>query len=261
MTSETGNTSPPARSFPSVNILGVRVDAVDRQSILRIAATWAQQEQPRSIAYANAHCLNLAYKDEVYRTILNASDMLTADGIGVVWAGRVLTGIKLHKVTSRTFIDDLCEIAASLNLKLYILAGAPGVAEKAVKIIQARHAGLVIAGYCDGFFSLKNETGVLDEINTSRPDMLLVGMGAPRQEKWIQRNRALIHVPLCWGLGAVFDYVAGIEPVVPGWLDQIGLEWLWRLMVNPRDKWRRYLIGNPLFFIRVLLQKYSVKYK
>jgi N-acetylglucosaminyldiphosphoundecaprenol N-acetyl-beta-D-mannosaminyltransferase len=259
MNSEIPESSNQTHAFPSLEILGVKVNVVDRKALLQVAIAWASQDQFRTIAYANTHCLNVAYKDEAYRDILNSSDLVTVDGVGVVWAGRVLKGIRLYKVTSRTFIDDLCRMAAESHLKLFILAGSPGIASKTAALLRCKHQGLTISGTADGFFVEKTEAQVLAEIKQARPDMLLVGMGVPRQEKWIKINRENLAVPVCWGLGALFDYVAGIEPAVPSFLDRLGLEWFWRLVIDPRRKWHRYLIGNPTFIWRVLMQKFSVK--
>jgi N-acetylglucosaminyldiphosphoundecaprenol N-acetyl-beta-D-mannosaminyltransferase len=123
-----------------------------------------------------------------------------------------------------------------------------------------RFPRLQIVGVCDGFFQ-ENGTGGADliaEINRAKPHVLFVGMGVPRQEKWLAAQRSIIDAPVCWAIGALFDYVAGVERRVPKWLASMGLEWFWRLMIDPKGKWRRYLIGNPLFLYRILIQKLTV---
>ncbi len=237
-----------------LEILGVQVACVSKVHLLAIVTAWACEAEPRHITYVNAHCLNLATQDPHYRAILNQSDLVYSDGKSVVWGSRLLGGPPVYKITGRDWIHDLCRCAEQDGLSLYILAGRPGIAEKACQNLQKRWPGLKITGSSDGYFVAKSETEVLDELAAQQPHILLVGMGAPLQEKWIARWRERIASPVCWSVGALFDYVAGDEAPVPAWMDRVGLEWLWRLMIDPSGKWQRYLIGNPLFVARMLGQ-------
>ena len=209
----------------------------------------------RTVLYVNAHCLSIASTDSSYHRLLNRADLVYPDGISVVWAGRWLGSACLHKITGADWINNVCEGALNRGLRLYILAGKPGVPQAARAALLKRYPGLEIVGACDGFFIEKNEADVLNEINQTAPDIIFVGMGAPLQEKWIAAHRLEIHAPVCWAVGALFDYVAGVEPRVPAWLNSLAMEWLWRLLIDPAGKWRRYLIGNPLFLYRILRQK------
>ena len=248
----------------SVNILGVEVTCLNLASILARVAEWSGQTEPRSVFYANAHCLNLAFNDSGYREALRKADLIYADGISVVWASRFLGGCRLQKMTGADWIEDFAGWAGRIqvneldrlsDLRIYVLAGRPGVARQAVANLCRRHPQLNVAGLSDGFFQEKSQAEVLEEISVTKPHIVFVGLGSPLQEKWIASNRDKIQAPVCWGVGALFDYLAGIEPRVPPWLYSLGLEWFWRFLVNPGDKWRRYLIGNPVFVYRVLRQK------
>jgi len=237
----------------------VRVSCATRADVLRIPLEWASQPQRRTILYVNAHCLNLAAADGAYRAILNAADLVYSDGISVVWAARWLGGCQLEKVTGRDWIHDFSALAARNGVRLYVLAGSAGCAATACRNLEQRYPDLQITGFHHGYFEEAETPDLLAEINRAAPDVLLVGMGTPRQEKWLAKHRECIQAPVCWAVGALFDYVAGDEPPVPAWLNRLNLEWLWRLLIDPSGKWRRYLLGNPLFVARLLQRKLELK--
>ena len=239
----------------SENIFNVRVDCVSRSKLLALVMAWAGQGRPRTVLYVNAHCLNVSFTDPDHREILNQADLVYSDGIGVVWASRLLGGCRLQKITGRDWIARFSQIAAEQEMRIYILAGRPGVAGKAAANLSRRWPALQIVGAQDGFFLEQDERETLADIAAARPHVLLVGMNTPRQEKWIARHRAQIPAPVCWAVGALFDYVAGAEPPVPTWMNALALEWLWRLLMDPAGKWRRYLLGNPVFVYRLLRQR------
>ncbi|MCL4562627.1 MAG: WecB/TagA/CpsF family glycosyltransferase [Chloroflexi bacterium] len=242
-----------------INILGVNVHCVDAGRILRQALCWAREPRQRSIYYVNAHCLNIARKDREYCEILNHGDLLYADGISVVWASRFLgSRCSIKKATGADWIYDFCRIAEAERLGMYIIAGKPGIARKACGRLAAQFPGLRVVGAADGFFSEKSESGVLEEITRLKPEIVFIGRGTPLQEKWVSAHRSEIDAPVCWTVGALFDYVAGEEARVPPRMNALGLEWLWRLAMDPRGKWRRYLIGNFVFGYYLVQQKLGI---
>ena len=238
-----------------VEILGVHVSCAKRENVLQIPLEWASQPHKRTILYVNAHCLNLTINDPVYRATLNTADLVYSDGISVVWAAKYLGGCKLEKVTGRDWIHDFCELIQKNPLRVYLLGGKPGIAQTARRKLIFQYPGLQIVGTHSGFLDWLNTPDLIAEINQANPHILLVGMGTPRQEMWLAAHREKIEVPVCWAVGALFDYVAGVEPPVPNWLNQLNLEWLWRMLIDPVGKWQRYLIGNPIFLYRILNQK------
>ncbi|HEX7973595.1 MAG TPA: WecB/TagA/CpsF family glycosyltransferase [Anaerolineales bacterium] len=249
-------------NLESVNILGVQVASLDRNAMMDLVLGWADRGggdegkcPARTILYVNAHCLNIASVDQNYRSLLNQADLVYPDGISVVWAGKLLHGCQMYKITGADWIYNFCEAAVRRCLRVYILAGKPGIAALAGANLERIYPGLQIVGARDGYFAEKSESEVLQELAQTSPDVVFVGMGVPRQEKWIADHRAEIATPVCWAVGALFDYVAGKEPRVPVWLNALALEWLWRLLIDPTGKWKRYLFGNPLFIFRILLQK------
>lgn len=237
-----------------VALFGVQVSSIDRDGILAQVSAWAQGSERRRVTYVNANCLNIAAGDPAYRALLNEFDLIYSDGIGVVWAGHFLRGASLHKVTGREWIAHFASLAQEQGWRIYILAGQPGIARQARQNLEHRHPGICITGVADGYFVEKSAAQVLDEIAQQRPQVLLVGMGVPRQEEWLIRHAEHLDVPVCWAVGALFDYVAGAERPVPAWMERLGLEWLWRMLIDPRGKWKRYLLGNPLFVVRVIWQ-------
>lgn len=209
----------------------------------------------RTLSYVNAHCLNIASRDREYFQHLRSFDLIYPDGIGAVWAGQWLTGKRLYKMTGADWIFEFCQLAQAQKWRLYILGGKGGVAKTAAQNLQQQFPALIVCGVHDGYFAEDESPKILEEIATLAPDVLFVGLGVPRQEAWISAWKAQLPVKICWAVGALFDYVAGVEPRAPAWMRNWSLEWLWRMWVDPAGKWKRYLLGNPLFMLRVLRQK------
>lgn len=252
-----------APDFGTIALLDVPVACVTTLDILHIVAAWiaesiaesdaqATPPVPRLITYVNAHCLNTASTTPAYHALLKQADLVYPDGISVVWVSRLLGAERMQKSTGADWIALFCALAAAHGWRVYILAGRPGIARAARDTLQARQPALQIVGAYDGFFTEKSEPEILADIAACQPHVVFVGMGTPRQEIWLERHRSAIHAPICWSVGALFDYVAGVEPRVPPWMNRLALEWLWRLGVDPVGKWKRYIFGNPLFVYRVL---------
>jgi N-acetylglucosaminyldiphosphoundecaprenol N-acetyl-beta-D-mannosaminyltransferase len=242
----------------TVDVLGAPVACIDVQGLLQTALAWSGEARQRTLMYANAYALNTAVQVPALREAWQAADLLYADGVSVAWAARWLYNQRLEKMTGADWIERLAGLSASLQRRWFILGGAPGVAELAGLQLAREFPGLQIVGSYYGYFAEAETPHVLDLIRQARPDLLFVGLGTPRQELWLVRHRSQIDAPLCWAVGALFDYVAGVERRVPPWMNKLGLEWLYRLWVDPRGKWRRYLLGNPWFIGRVLQQKLGV---
>lgn len=240
--------------IPTINLLGVSLACLDQAGLIERALEWSCSPGLHTIYYANANCLNLAYRDESYRRLLASADLVYADGIGPVWAGRLLGGCPLHKLTGADWAGPLCERLAAAGANLYLCGGRPGIARKTAENLLKCYPSLKIVGTADGFFQEKSDARVAAEISRLQPQVILVGMGAPQQEFWISAHREAVPAGVWWGVGALFDFLAGIERRVPGWMDRLGLEWLWRFGHDPTGKWRRYLLGNPLFAARVVRQ-------
>ncbi len=240
-------------------IFTVKVDDLTSIEIMENIRQAIISSKKIMVSNVNIHALNLAYTLPWFRAFLNRSEIVFCDGFGVILGARLL-GIRLrHRNTPPDWLGALSRLCAQQGYTLYFLGGQPGVAARAAQKLTASAPGLQVLGCQHGYFdksptSPENES-VLAEINRLRPDLLLVGFGMPAQERWLQENWQRLPVHAALPVGAAFDYVAGEVRRAPRWMTDHGLEWLGRLLIEPRRLWQRYLIGNPLFFWRVLKQR------
>jgi N-acetylglucosaminyldiphosphoundecaprenol N-acetyl-beta-D-mannosaminyltransferase len=241
----------------TVNILGIDIHCLNQEEILESILVWTTEKKKRTIFYANAHCLNTTVLNKEYYDVLNQADLVYSDGASIVWGSSLLGGCKLKKLSLIHWIDRLFDFIVQNNIRIYIIASKPEIINKAVINILKIHPEMKITGYNDGYLTKESQEKVLNEISFISPDILFVGMGTPFQELWIHKNQELISARICWAVGALFDYMAGEEKIVPGWINKAGLEWLWRFCMDPKGKWMRYLIGNPMFIYRLLRQKFG----
>jgi N-acetylglucosaminyldiphosphoundecaprenol N-acetyl-beta-D-mannosaminyltransferase len=240
---------PDFAELPSVRLLGIRIDCLRLRALLDLVSLAAVRRVQLDVLYVNVHCMNVARRDREYAAILDSADMVYCDGTGVRLGARLARLPIPERMTGADWIHDLCRLAVRDNLALYFLGGSPGSAREAAELLTIRYPGLQVAGAASGY-GLGRET--LLAIEHASPDILLVGMGTPTQEKWIACHRADLDVPVIWAVGALFDFVNGRIPRGPRWLTEHGFEWLCRLAVEPGKLWRRYLIGNPWFIWRVI---------
>lgn len=239
-------------------MLNVKIDNIGVQEVIDHINQAIFNKNKSIISYANIHALNLCYESNRFREFINTSDLVFCDGYGVHLGARLLGKSIHHRLTPPDWIDTLCESAVKNNWNLFFLGAGPGVAELAASKLIERHPGLKISvqdGYFEHFGAGNQE--VLRKIQKSNAQVVLVGMGMPLQEYWIQENyqkipNAAVFLPV----GAMFDYVANTIPRGPRFLTDHGLEWLARLFIEPGRLWRRYVIGIPLFFFRILIYKF-----
>ena len=173
-----------------------------------------------------------------------------ATTMSVVWALHLLTGTRIQRVAGIDFMEALVARAAAEGRRVYFLGAKPEVLGKAVDVLEQRHPTLQVAGSHHGYFSREEEPDLVNEIRRSRPDIVFVGMGTPAKELWIDRHFQELDA-VCMGVGGSFDVVAGVVKRAPRWVQRAGLEWLYRLLQEPRRLWRRYLITTTIFIGRV----------
>jgi exopolysaccharide biosynthesis WecB/TagA/CpsF family protein len=239
---------------PHLEILGVQFSNTTLDVALEHIMQRAQAGQKSLFSFVNADCLNIAYQHWKYRQALARADQVFADGSGIRMACRLLKEKLLGNVNGTDLFPKLCERLAETNLSVYLLGAKPGIAQATATVMQQRYAGLKIAGARDGYFKAEETAQLIEEINQSGAAILLVAMGAPRQELWLVEHRDQLNPAVCIGVGGLFDFYSGRIPRAPLWMREIGLEWLWRLLQEPHRMWKRYIIGNPLFLYRVLQQ-------
>jgi N-acetylglucosaminyldiphosphoundecaprenol N-acetyl-beta-D-mannosaminyltransferase len=239
-----------------VDLLGVRIDKVTTDDVLTKVEEFVAERGKRTIMYANVHVVNEASKDKELMEVLNQADVVYPDGHGVVLGARMLGDELPPRMTGADWIYDLCALAERKDYSLYIIAGEPGTLEQAGKELGKRFPRLRILGISDGFFHTRGEAPkVISDVNAKKPHIVFIGMGTPIQEKFTSAYRQEMEAPVCWVVGALFDYVAGRMRRGPRWMLDHGMEWLCRLVFEPRRLWRRYLIGNSVFLLRIGLQR------
>jgi N-acetylglucosaminyldiphosphoundecaprenol N-acetyl-beta-D-mannosaminyltransferase len=242
-----------------VNVLGVGVDPLTVEELNAEIGRLVRERKRALVLNVNAHCLNLCYEDSRLRDFLNGAEIVFCDGAGVMLAARILGGRIPARITYADWAWQLAAFAAAEGFSLFFLGARAGVAQAAAQRLKERHPGLRIAGVRHGYFdhaagSPQNEA-IVEEINAAAPDILLVGLGMPLQERWLMQNAHRLDAGATLTGGAVFDYVSGRLGRGPRLLIRNGFEWLARLLAEPRRLWRRYLVGNPIFLLRVLRQR------
>jgi exopolysaccharide biosynthesis WecB/TagA/CpsF family protein len=233
-----------------VQLLGVDIDNVTMAEAIRLIFRHTSPGTRARFAFVNADCLNIAHRDLRYEHALLRQDAVFGDGSGIAIAARLRNRRMAENVNGTDMFPLLCEEAARRGVPLFLLGGREGVPEETAQRMQARYPGLRIAGAQNGYFERSHEDAVIERINGSGAGILLVALGVPQQELWIEANRNRLNVPVCIGVGGLFDFYSGRIPRAPLWLRQAGLEWTWRLWQEPLRLWRRYLVGNPLFLAR-----------
>jgi N-acetylglucosaminyldiphosphoundecaprenol N-acetyl-beta-D-mannosaminyltransferase len=243
----------------AVGILGVNVSHLTLTRLANTIDSTIRDGGRATVLYANVHGLNLAWEQPHLRVLYNQSDYVLCDGFGVKLAARLLGQSLPERMTPPDWLPNVAALASKRGFSIFFLGNQPGVAERAVARLRQDFPDLHVAGVHHGFFektrgSADNEA-VIGLINAAKPNLLYVGFGMPAQEYWLMENWDRLEVNVAITAGAMLDFIAGQTPRGPRWLTDHGLEWFTRLLTEPRRLWRRYLIGNPLFFFRVLRQR------
>ncbi len=232
-----------------VDILGVSVDSVTMQEAISKIETFFEQRKPTLIATANAEMLMRATHDEELKKILNAAELVVPDGAGTVWAAHHLGYEMPERVAGYDLAQELMKRAPLKNRRVYFFGSAPGVADKAKLKAEELYSGIKIVGTRNGFFKAEDEPQIIADIKTAQPDLLLVALGVPKQEKWLAKYKDELNVPVSIGVGGTFDVMAGIMKRAPLWMQKAKLEWLFRAMLQPKRAGR--LIALPKFVLKV----------
>lgn len=234
-------------TFSRVPILGVSVHRISMQQALAQIGAFIHDGGHHHVVTLDASMCVMAESDSQLRRIVQEADLVTPDSAGVLWACRRAGNPLPERVSGVEMVERLCAESATTGFRLYFLGAAPGVAESAAERMRSRYPGCHIVGMHDGYFSPEDEESVAAEVRGARPDVLCVAMGIPKQEKWIDRHRAYLGVPVLIGVGGTFDVLSGSVKRAPTWMQRLNLEWLYRLSKNPRK------IGKVLTLPRFVL--------
>lgn len=236
-----------------VDILGVSIDSVTMGEAVEKVLSFLDENRTHTVYTPNSEIMMAAQRDPYLKEILCEADLLVADGAGVVLASKIL-GVDLPEKVSG--IDLARNIFASENhkpIRFFFFGGKPGVAEAAGENILKHYKGVEIVGYRNGYFSMDKEAEIIDKINSSHADILLVALGAPKQEKWIHEHKKKLNVRVCIGVGGTFDVFAGRVKLAPEFFRKNGLEWLYRLYREPRRFGR--MLDLPRFMLLVIWRR------
>lgn len=219
----------------------------------------ARERRRRRVVFVNAHVMNCAWQDAAYHATVASADIRYADGSGLAIAARMARRAFVDNVNGTDMLPLLCAEAKRRGVTIFLLGGAAGAAEGSAAGMARLGHGAAIAGFHHGFFARgsEDEARVIAAINASGASIVLVGLGVPLQDFWIERNASRLTAPVLIGVGGLFDFFSGRVARAPAWLRSIGLEWTWRLAMEPARMWRRYVIGNATFLARAALEAWQ----
>jgi N-acetylglucosaminyldiphosphoundecaprenol N-acetyl-beta-D-mannosaminyltransferase len=241
----------------AVEILGLTLHPVGVGEVFSFIQTVIRHGQKALVLHLNIQGVNLAMGRPWLKEFFNQAQLVFCDGDGVRWGAKILGLSVPYKITYDRWIWQLAAFCEKEDFRLFFLGGRSGVAEAAAGRLRGRYPGLKIAGFHHGYFDKKGSENerVIQTISQSKPDILIVGFGMPLQEKWLSENWRQISAHVFLAGGAVFDYASGGAKRAPQWMIQAQMEWLFRLIQEPRRLFGRYVFGIPYFFFRLLLEK------
>lgn len=251
-----------ARSDPCarparVNILGVGVSAVNMTLALEQIACWIEQDMRAYVVVCPVYTVMQCHEKPDLRALVNRAGMVTPDGMPIVFLCRRLGYPAVSRVYGPDLLLAFSEMAAQRGYTSFYYGGAEGVAARLAEVMTSRFPALRVVGtYSPPYRDLtpEEDAAVVEQINAAAPDVVWVGLGSPKQDYWMAAHRDRLRAPVLIGVGAAFDFLTGRVRQAPRWMQRSGLEWLFRLITEPRRLWRRYLLYNPLFVFYVSLQ-------
>jgi N-acetylglucosaminyldiphosphoundecaprenol N-acetyl-beta-D-mannosaminyltransferase len=246
---------------PDYNVLGVPVHCVQVSEVIAEMESWiAGREQTHYIAITGMHGVSESRKDSGFREILRSASLVVPDGMPLVWLARWHGHPIGRRVCGSDLMEAFCKQTGS-RYRHFFYGGATGVAEELAKNLRERHNIAVAGTYTPPFRPLtdEEESEVVARVQAAAPDVLWVGLSTPKQERWMYDHRAKFLVPVMLGVGAAFDFNSGKLERAPTWMGNSGLEWLFRLLVEPKRLWKRYLVTIPSAIWSVSLEMFHLK--
>ena len=244
------------------DVLGVKVSAVDMDRAVELADRWTATGSPGYVCLTGVHGVMEAQSDSALRRILNDAFLNNPDGMPMSWIGHLKGFRQMDRVYGPDFMTSMCRLSVERGYRNFLYGGNTGVAELLSETLRKRFPGLQVVGtYTPPFSRLtaEEEKEILSQVRQARPDILWVGLSTPKQEKFMAEYVDRLQVPLLVGVGAAFDYHTGRIRESPRWIKRAGMQWLHRLMQDPRRLWRRYLCNNPAFLWNIALQFSGLK--
>jgi N-acetylglucosaminyldiphosphoundecaprenol N-acetyl-beta-D-mannosaminyltransferase len=239
-----------------IEIFGCNVDNLSLEETIKKIESIIRERTPKQHVVINAGKVNQIHKKPRLKEIINFCDIVNADGIAIVWASRFLGNPLKQRVAGIDLMMKLIEKSAEKQYRLYFLGAKEEVLKVAINKCLESYPNLNIVGYRNGYWRPEQELDVVEKIKAARPDILFVGISSPKKEEFLNKYLTDLNAPFSMGVGGSFDILADKTSRAPQWLQNIGLEWAYRLLQEPRRLWKRYLIGNILFCWLVLKEKF-----
>lgn len=245
-------------ALPAMPVLGIQVHALNIPRTLEVMAQWINEHNAHYICFVNANNAMLGHDQPGLREVYNCAGLAAPDGMPMVWLLRWTGYRDVERVYGPDLLLAACAAGVERGWRHYFYGGAPGVAEKVVERLRAQFPSIQVAGWESPPFCplmAEEEAEMVARIRAARPDILWVGLGSPKQDIWMYEHLGTLGVPVLAGVGAAFDFLAVVKRQAPRWMQRSGLEWLHRLLSEPRRLWRRYVLGYPRFVVLLGLQK------
>jgi N-acetylglucosaminyldiphosphoundecaprenol N-acetyl-beta-D-mannosaminyltransferase len=252
----------PAVAVRRVDVLGVGISPVTLATTVEIIGAWIHRRTKQYICVTGVHGVMESQNDEELRRIHNESGLTTPDGVPMVWACHWAGCKDTERVYGPDLVLEVCARAAAEGWKMFFCGGKAGTADLVAARLVDRFPGLLVTGTFSPPFGPVAETEIeamVTSINDAQPDIVWVGLSTPKQERWMAAYRSRLEAPVLIGVGAAFDMHAGTLKQAPLWMQQRGLEWIYRLFREPRRLWRRYLSNNPRFVVQMLRQRPTLR--
>jgi N-acetylglucosaminyldiphosphoundecaprenol N-acetyl-beta-D-mannosaminyltransferase len=245
-----------------VNILGIQVSSLTNEELLNTITNSINNKEFSQIAITPTNSIVAAYKEKGVSEIYNKAEIVLCDGMLVKWASNFFgTPIK-ERITGLDVLPNLVKLSSEKNFSLFLLGASPGVGDQLAKVITEQYPNVTIAGiYVPPFmkvFSEDENQRMVNAVNKSNADIVLVSLTAPKQDIWIAQNRSNLNPAVYIGIGGAFEVMAGLAKRSPVWMQQSGLEWLYRFIQEPKRLFRRYFIEAPVFIPLVIRQKFGL---
>lgn len=240
-----------------IYILGIRVDPLTVDELNSKIGTIIREGRKELVLYVNINAINQAMKHSYIKELLGKADVVFCDGYGVMLGAKILGHTIPERITYADWMWDLSDFCEKEGFSMYFLGAEEGVAGLAAERLKKRFPALEVVGVRNGYFDKSGQENddVINEINHLSPDILIVGFGMPAQERWLHDNWERIDAHVALTGGACFDFISGTIRRAPPWMAEHGLEWFFRLLLEPKRLFARYVVGNPLFLLRVIRER------
>lgn len=226
----------------------IPLDAFSETEFIEKIISWVTKREKRKVSYLNVHSIVKCFNNPSYFSAISSTDLLYPDGWGPAILGKMFGSHSLKRVNAADFIDRFFLILEQLEAKIYLLGCEQQTLVETVKKIQKKYKSITICGFHHGFFNKAQEKLIIKELRSKKPNLILIGMGTPKQEQWVHDNWQKLPSAVYWTVGGLFYYISGLKSRAPVWMRKLSLEWFYRLLQEPRRLGVRYTIGNLLFF-------------